>query len=271
MMNRTFLMACGLVVSITASTSLFATPQSTTDKPVSSSLTAAQIVDRNVAARGGLEAWRAVNTLILSGEMQAGGTKNASLPFVLEMKRPHKSRLELTVEGKTAMQVYDGVHGWKVRPFLNREDVEPFTPEEARLAAGWAELDGPLVDYASKGTTIKLEGMESVEEHPSYKLQLTMKDGSERTVWIDASTFLERKIEGDQHKLDGKQRNVAIFYRNYKTEDGLTMPRLLETVIDGGRLPHNMTFDSVKVNQPIADALFGKPQLQVADNKMPGK
>jgi len=39
-------------------------------------LTAAQIVDKNVAARGGLLAWRSVEALSMSGRLDAGG--NAS-------------------------------------------------------------------------------------------------------------------------------------------------------------------------------------------------
>src|SRR5882757_4301599 len=45
-------------------------------------LTADQIVDKNIAARGGLAAWRGVQTLSWSGKMDAGGraTKAAIAP-----------------------------------------------------------------------------------------------------------------------------------------------------------------------------------------------
>src|SRR6476660_9927259 len=36
-------------------------------------LTAEQVIEKNVAARGGLQAWRAVQTLSMSGKMDAGG------------------------------------------------------------------------------------------------------------------------------------------------------------------------------------------------------
>src|SRR6516164_4402592 len=42
-------------------------------------LTAEQIVDRNVAARGGLQAWRAVKTMSLAGKLGAGGNQRATL------------------------------------------------------------------------------------------------------------------------------------------------------------------------------------------------
>jgi hypothetical protein len=237
------------------------------DKPAvlkRSKLGAAEIVERNVAARGGLKAWRAVQTLTLSGQLEAGGTRNTPLPFVMEMKRPHKSRLEIRFSDQTAMQVYDGEQGWKVRPFLNRIEAEPFTPDQARLAATWADLDGPLVDYARKGNKVSVEGMEVVEGRDTYRLKLTQNGGTERRIWIDAATFLEAKIDGDPRKMDGKWHQVAVYYRDYRPENGLLMPHVLETVVEGVRQTHKMTIDQVAVNRPLEDSLFAKPQLNVA-------
>jgi len=80
-------------------------------------LTAAQIVENNVAARGGLQAWRAIDSLTMSGEMDAGGRQNSKLPFVWTLKRPHKSRLEIRFQDQTAVQVYDGKQGLESQAF----------------------------------------------------------------------------------------------------------------------------------------------------------
>ena len=226
-------------------------------------ISAAQIVEMNVAARGGLAAWRAVSAITMSGQIDAGGKNNATLPFVMTMKRPHKSRFELRFSEQTAVQVYDGTQGWKVRPFLNRNEVEPYTLAEAKLAAASWELDGPLVDYASKGTKVELLGMDTVEGKGAYKLKLTLKGGEQRNLWVDAKSFLELKIDGDPRKMDGKMRTVAIYYRDYKTEKGLTVPRVLETVVQGYKQTRKISIQSVAVNQPVDDALFAKPQLLV--------
>ena len=92
-------------------------------------LAAAEIVDKHVAARGGLEAWRAVQALAVSGKLEAGSGdslarsmraaragrgsdlrkaqaeatavekadsgKKVELPFRLEMKRQNKSLVEI--------------------------------------------------------------------------------------------------------------------------------------------------------------------------------
>lgn len=227
-----------------------------TSTALAAGLQAADIVSKNVAARGGLEAWRAVSSIRMAGEMDAGGTQAARLPFVWSLKRPHKSRLEIVFQEKTALQVYDGSQGWKLRPFLNRNEVEPFTRNEAQSAAASAELDGPLVDYARKGSKVELLGMETVEGQPTYKLHLTPKSGPQFNLWVDASTFLERKIDGEPRNIDGRAHKVAIYYRDYKKVDGLTLAHTLETVVDGVPQSHKIYLQNVKINPPLADDLF---------------
>ena len=153
-------------------------------------LSADEIVARNVAASGGLDAWRGVRTLSWTGKMEAGGNNQrmlkipgvptpplpkepppqVKLPFVMEMMRSHKSRLEIEFAGQTAIQVYDGTQGWKLRPFLNRHEVEPFSAAELEAASSQADIDGALIDYVAKGTKIALEGVEPIEGHDAYRL-----------------------------------------------------------------------------------------------------
>lgn len=227
-------------------------------------LSAAQIADRNVKARGGLKAWQAVRTLKLSGELDAGGKTDPKLPFTLYMRRPNSSRLELTFAGKNAVQVYDGTQGWKLRPYLNRDDVEPFKPDELAAAAAASDLDGPLVDYASRGTRLELLGTEKVEGKPAYKLKLTLKGGERRLLWVDATTFLEVKMSGEPRKLDGRPHQVAIYTRDYRTVDGLKIPFVQETVVEGVKQSRKMVVKAVAVNPPLQDALFAKPTPEMA-------
>jgi outer membrane lipoprotein-sorting protein len=273
-------------------------------------LSAADIVDKNVAARGGLQAWRAVQTMSLAGKLGAGGNQRAALsmppaggrggaqtpgsrpaaqtfvtrpteevqlPFVMELKRPRKMRFELQFNGQTAIQVFDGANGWKLRPFLNRRVVEPYTTDEMKLASMQADLDGPLVDYAAKGTRVDLAGTEKVEDRDTYKLKLTMKSGQAIHVWIDAQTFLEVKIEGNPRQLDGTEHPVEVYYRDYRLVDGLEIPYVMETKVlpvgqnalglrDTPVPPEKIVIDKVVVNPKLDEALFSKPEIGVAAN-----
>lgn len=247
--------------------------------PNASKLSAETIVERNVAARGGIGAWKAVQTLSWSGKLDAGGNNQrvfkapgmpaplpvkdpnaqVQLPFVMEMKRNHQSRFEIVFDGKTATQVYNGTQGWKLRPFLNRNDAEPYTAEELKLAADAADLDGLLIDYAAKGTKIDVDGIDKVEGKPAYKLKLTLKNGHVVHDWVDVQSFLEVKIEGAPRRLDGKPHAVASLLRDYRKVDGLQIPFVIETTVQGVQRTEKIQIDKVVVNPKLDDARFAKP------------
>lgn len=269
-------------------------------KSVPANLSAAQVVEKHVAARGGLQAWRALQTLSVTGKMDAGYGDSAArsrrlaegglgasvkrahaatvvgagqdkpdqqvqLPFKLETKRPHKSRLEIEFAGKTAVQVYDGTKGWKLRPYLNRNDAEPFTAEEAKAESEKADIEGPLVDYAAKGTKVELAGVEQVAGHSAYKLKLTMKSGDAQNIWIDTQSFLDVKVEGIPRRMDGKMHKVWVMQRDFRSVQGLMIPFVCETVVEGYPQTHALTLETVVVNRPLDDARFSKAQMLAAE------
>src|ERR1039458_4242895 len=192
-----------ILISLAFAVSLAAAADVT---PAGAKLSAAEIADKNVAARGGLQAWRAVHTMSLAGKLGAGGNQRATLqvappvgaglsagapqrstpqaipgttrpvqevqlPFLMELARPRKMRFELQFNGHPAAQAFDCATGQKMRPVLGRRVVEPYTADEMKTTATQADLDGPLIDYAAKGTRVELDGMEKVEDRDTYKLR----------------------------------------------------------------------------------------------------
>jgi hypothetical protein len=224
-------------------------------------MTVDQIIEKNTAARGGLKAWRDVQTMTLTGKMDAGTRKDVQLPFVMKLKRPRMSRIEIDFAGKTALQIYDGTNGWKLRPFLGRLQVEPYTPVELESAAGEEQLDGYLIEHEAKGIKVELAGTEPVEGHNAYKLKLTSKNGRVRYLWVDAQSFLEAKIEGSPRRLDGKMHNVDIYYRNYQSIGGLMIPFVLETVVEKVTPSHKISIETVALNPKLDDSAFAKPEI----------
>ena len=259
-------------------------------------LTAAQILEKHVAARGGAQAWKTVQTLQLSGKMEAGGgdnieraekmismTKEAAgkasnaevvaasaapapkaqiqLPFTLDLKRPNLMRLEIEFDGKTAVQVFDGEHGWKYRPFLNRKDVEPFSADETSGEAARGDLDGPLIDSTAKGTKVELEGADLVDSQPAYRLKVTPKGGSAKHIWIDAKTFLDVKVEGMPRRMDGKMRPVYVYQRDFRPVQGVLIPFVLETQVEGYPDTHKTLVEKAAVNPSFDAAVFSKPRV----------
>jgi hypothetical protein len=237
-------------------------------------LTAAQIVEKNVAARGGRAAWAAVQAMSWKGKMGAGASayttvspagklqtktrEEAQLPFMLEFKRPLKTRLELEIHGQTAVQVYDGEQGWKLRPYLGRSGWDPYTPEELNKAAAEPGIEGLLINYAAKGSRVETDGTDRVEGHDAYKLKVTLKNGQVRHVWLDGQSFLEIKVDGTPRRLDGKPRPVEVYLRDFKAEKGLMIPHRLETAVQGVKNKEAIQIENVTVNPNLNDSLFTK-------------
>lgn len=261
------------------------------------SLPVAQIVERNLAARGGSVAWAAVRSLTMTGKMDAGQVRKdggiagelatltqqqrkaferqqvtaqvatkaevpkvIQLPFKMEVERPNKLRLEIQFQDQTAVQVYDGTKGWKLRPFLGRHEVEAFTADELKTAAGEQELDGPLVNYAAKGTKVALDGTDVVNGRPAYRLKLTLKGGAQRRLWIDGESFLDAKLEGAPRRFNGRPRPIFTYFKDFKAVQGLMVPHTLETVVEGVPRVERINVEQVTLNTSFGGGHFSKPQ-----------
>jgi hypothetical protein len=216
-----------------------------------------ELVARNVAARGGAAAWRAVSTLRLAGRVDVG--QGMLVPYVLEQKRPHKMRLELVFDGQTAVQCSDGKAGWKVEPFRGRTTPVPLTVDELAEGTGPSDIDGLLFDHARRGLSVELVGREKVQERDAVRLKVTLPGGAIRWVSLDAETALELKVEA-RRRLVGRERRVETFYQDWQATDGLLIPRRLETRAEGAL--HLLTVESVRVNSPIDDARFARPAAE---------
>ena len=191
---------------------------------------AAQIIANNIAARGGLEAWRRVNTMVWLGHIASAHAAAPSMPFVMEQKRPNKTRFEIHVMNVTTQRIFNGTQGWKVHPDRgDRPAVEAYSLQELRFAQSGPGIDGPLIDYASKGYRVALEGIDDIEGHKTYRLSLRLPTGETDRIWIDAKTFLEVRYDRPSDGSIGAARNVSVLYSDYRNYDGLQLPSVIET------------------------------------------
>jgi len=228
--------------------------------PKAAELTVAQIAEKNIAARGGLEAWRKVETMVWVGHMESTGGSLPPVPFVLQQKRPNKTRFELNAIGQRTLRVFDGKRGWKVHPSQDgRPDVQPFTPQELRFAQGEVVIDNPLFDYQSRRVAVELDGIDQVEGRKAYRLIVRTASGQRHNVWIDAQTFLDVKYDRTSYNAAGAPRTVSVFYRDYKTVEGLQIPGTIETGAGPGQASQKMVIEKIALNPPLDDRVFGRP------------
>ena len=215
-----------------------------------------EIVARHFEAQGGIDKLKKVQSWRMTGKMTLGQGMEA--PFVMERKRPGKSRLEFSFSGMTGIRAFDGKTGWQLMPFMGSKDPEPFTAEDNQEAIEDADFDGPLMDWKTKGHTVELVGTEPVEGADAYKLKLTRKGGKVEYYYFDTETYLTVKQEA-KRKMRGTEVEGESFLSDYKDVDGIMVPFTMSQGMKGGDHRQTMSFDKVEANVAIDDASFAMP------------
>ena len=215
-----------------------------------------EIVDRYVKARGGIEKLRALKSLRQEGRIHAGPGRDGLV--MREIKRPGKIRFEFTVQGVTSVFASDGQRGWKVNP-LEGEMAPRSLPEEALVdAREQADIDGPLVDWKSKGSRIELVGRELVGGHDAYKLKLSLKGGGTLTAWVDVKSASLVRTEAAR-LVRGRKVLIETTLGDYKQTGGILFPHLVEVRAAGRPQLLRIVVDKVEVNPALSDARFTPP------------
>ncbi len=216
-----------------------------------------EVLAQYLAARGGLEKIKAVQSERVTGTISFGPGEEG--PFVVERARTLKMHMEFNLNGGVIIRTYDGKSsGWTYNAFVPNPSVQPMTEADLRNIFEEADFDGPFVDYKSKSNQIELAGKEDVEGKPAYKIKLTDRNGEISYFFFDATSHIVLECQGSR-QFDGKDIPWVTFFRDFREVKGLKYPFLIEYKEPGTENAHKITAEKVEVNVPIDEARFGKP------------
>jgi outer membrane lipoprotein-sorting protein len=232
-----------------------------------SAQTADEIIAKHVTAMGGMEKLRAVKTMRLTGKMTVGPGLEA--PAVIEFKRPKSVRLEITLQGMTAVQAFDGANAWQIMPFQGNKNPEAMGEDDRKDIEEESDfVEGALVNYKEKGHKVELVGKDKVEGSDAYKLKVSLKNGDVQTIYLDADTFLEVKTEG-KRMVRGTEIETEAFTGDYKEVEGLMLPFSQEVGQKGSPQRQRITIEKIEINPPVEDARFKMPEVKKAEGNAP--
>ncbi|MFN2540862.1 MAG: hypothetical protein ABR514_01670 [Chthoniobacterales bacterium] len=216
-----------------------------------------QLVAKNIEAKGGADALHAIQTLRLTGKLlvQQG---QIELRYLEIRKRPDKVRSEASLQGMTPVQAYDGSEGWKISPFQGRKDPEKMSADDVKALVEDAEIDGPLVDWQAKGSTVEYLGTEDVEGTAAHKLKVVRKNGDVSFVYLDPDHFLEIRIV-TQRMQHGAQVEEEVDLGDYEKIDNVFIPFSIEAGSKGDTDKQKTFVEKAEANVPVDDAIFGFP------------
>jgi hypothetical protein len=216
--------------------------------------TAADLVAKNIAARGGADKIAAITSMRVTRTV---GTPFATVRVVMLRQRPGSLRVEQTVPGRpttarltTPQGAWDETaQGWVARP--------PAVTTEALEVD--ADFDGFLVDYEKKGHRIAYAGLETIGGRPAHHLKVTLKSGAERAVYLDSETFLDRRHTGDFILPNNTRVATVLDFSDWRDVAGVMFP----FAIDEDRAAAGQTFavyvEKIDVNVPIDPTAFSPP------------
>lgn len=219
--------------------------------------TADELVAKNIEAKGGDSALRDLQSLRLSGKLlvQQG---QIELAYLQTKKRPEEVRTEASLQGMTQIQAYDGKEGWKVSPFFGRKDPERMATDDVKALIEDSEIDGALVDWKTKGSSIEYLGTEDVDGTPAHKLKVVRKNGDVSFVYLDPDHFLEIRVL-TQRTRHGAHEEVETDLGDYEKAGGVFVPTSIESGQKGAPDKQRIIIDKVEANVPVDDSVFHFP------------
>jgi hypothetical protein len=218
-----------------------------------------EIVAKYVAARGGAERIAALHSLIYRGTYHEGTHENDQAAMAL--MRPYYKLV-----GDPEKPIGDFAEGADGSAWEYYADpgivLRTVGPASAASRHGiW--LDGPLVDYRAKGSTIEVEGIEPIAGRDAYRLRLTMRDGFAVEEFLDTRTFLEvaNRKAAPIHAFGEKVTSETRF-SDFRPVEGVLFPFSSEEVeIATGRVLSSMQMREIVANRPLDPAVFSPPVL----------
>ncbi len=221
-----------------------------------SAQSAEDLVSKNLQARGGVDAIKAIKSLRMIGKLQQG-------PFVIpgeqDQKAPDMLRSSFTLQGMTAVEAYDGSSGWQIQPFSGRRDAELLGEDDLRDFSEQADFYGPLVDYQQKGNSIEYLGKYTLDGDDTYRLKVTLKNGDIIYYYLDPDTYIEIRTE-KQMFVRGAVHETVTDLGSYKKVNGVYFPFSVDSWPKSDPTQkQQITYSKIEANVDLSDALFKMP------------
>ena len=209
-------------------------------------ITAQEIVQRYVAARGGLDKLRAIRTLVFRGPPRANGRPGR------QILRARPFYLNVGAEGN------DGAP-WEAYDEFGLQPRVTDAPGAALRHTAY--FDDPLVMTLEPGWNVELTGSERIAERDAWRLRVTYPDGFVNESFVDKTTWLliGRRFTAPVRAFGGSATSQAII-GDYRPVNGVLFPFSLREVNPAtGETMDASTWQTIEANTTLDYAVFSPP------------
>jgi len=211
--------------------------------------TAQEIVAKHIEALGGKAKLQSINSVFIEGVsvLSNGTSSDTKLWKVYD----RLYRQEVSSDGGAVITIVTPNRGW----ICSGQGSEFRSLPSAQLRALQPEIDpaGPLADYDAKGCKVDLDGKDTVNGAPCYRIRLSCPMGQSVVYSIDMkSYYILRETR--------KGGSLSIDFSDYKTTpEGYIFPFTIVSGVTGGKI----NVEKVEVNHNVDVDTLGKPRKTV--------
>ncbi|HSY77220.1 MAG TPA: hypothetical protein VK890_10210 [Bacteroidia bacterium] len=202
-----------------------------------------EIINDYITAMGGSQKLASINNVYMEGEINVNGSKRITKRWVVNK---NATRTEYTFSGITSFSIARKDSGWNYFPTRGRKSIEPMTAASVASNLPNLDIEGPLVNYKTKGYKVTYKGTDEIEGTEAYKLEEQINDSLTKTFFVDPDSHYIMRVR-TKSSMGGRVSISATDYSDYtKTADGYVFPMEIG----------NVKYTLVKVNTEINDNLF---------------
>jgi hypothetical protein len=209
------------------------------------------MLDKAIAAKGGLAKLQGIKTVLSEGTMMVTDLAGP-VPFkvVANIEYPDRFRVDADMPGGRVGQVYSAGRYWIIDPEGKANEL----PEEGRPEIK-AAIQRDLIALLVKAGTGKLVVREvDSDESVLAGIEVSGPDMRPLTIFVNRDNGLI-----DRSRYEGPDGRVEERYSDYRTVDGIKIP--FHTVVRRtGMTSIERDVKTIKFNVPLAPGIFDRPR-----------
>lgn len=213
------------------------------------------VIARYYRAIGGYEQLKLVSSRRLRGNYTEGSMRAQT---VMLWQRPALRRVEVHAPGFDYAEGFDG-STWEMN-LAGNTLVRPFGAAADAGRRG-AEFDESFTDYRDKGHAVTLAGGERVLGRDTYRLDVRLADGWEKSYFFDRATSLIVALRKAMPvHARGAPVTTLTSYEDWRSVDGLLVPhRFIERSAATGAVMNTLQWDTIEHNVRIEPSAIRAP------------
>jgi hypothetical protein len=219
--------------------------------------TADQVLDHYVQAIGGRAAWLKLNSRVSKGTIEIPDMNNLTGTVEIHEKAPNFMLAVINLGGAAFEQGFDGTIGWSNNPQNGLRELSGGELDDARREANFYHA----LELRKNYTKLTVTGIEKVDDHDTYVIEATRREGSPDKMYFDTQSGLMVRSVNQRYTPDGVTEFQADV-DDYTAVDGIKLPFTVRQT--GASATFVIRFTEVHHNLQLTDAQFLKPPAEPA-------